>query len=102
VCCEDVDTWRTGDARFRVGESGGSGVFVVPRVLSHEGWFCVALVVVDGCSVACEGVVGVSFGFSGEVFGVKGLTVAGELSRMEPGLRKGDWRGLLKERGEGL
>jgi hypothetical protein len=44
----------------------------------------------------------VSFGFSGELLGVKGRTVDGELSRMEPGLRKGDWRGLLKESGDGL
>jgi hypothetical protein len=44
----------------------------------------------------------VSFGFSGELLGVRGLTVLGELSRMEPGRRKGDWRGLLKESGDGL
>lgn len=107
VCWEEVDAWRVGDAtlrvgeRFRLGERGGSGVFVVPRVLSHEGWDCVALLF-DAWSVDCEGVVGVSFGFKGELFGVNGLTVAGELSRMEPGRRKGDWRGLLKESGEGL
>jgi len=41
-------------------------------------------------------------GFRGELFGVDGRRVDGELSLMEPGLRKGDWRGLLKERGEGL
>lgn len=41
-------------------------------------------------------------GFSGELVGVVGLAVAGEASRMEPGRRKGDWRGLLKDSGEGL
>jgi len=50
----------------------------------------------------CAGDVGVSLGFRGELFGVDGRRVDGELSLMEPGLRKGDWRGLLKERGEGL
>lgn len=45
---------------------------------------------------------GVSLGLRGELPGVEGFTVEGELSRMEPGLRNGDWRGLLKERGDGL
>jgi hypothetical protein len=87
---------------LRVGEIGASAGAAVPRVFSHEGGFCEALLVVGCRRVACEGVVGVSFGFNGELLGVKGRTVEGELSRMEPGLRKGDWRGLLKERGEGL
>jgi hypothetical protein len=77
-------------------------VEVVPRVFSHEGGFCEALLVADCRRFAWDGVVGVSFGFSGELFGVDGRTVDGEPSRMEPGLRKGDWRGLLKESGEGL
>jgi hypothetical protein len=87
---------------FLVGELGGSGVLAVPRVFSHDGGFCEALLVVDWRRAACEGVVGVSFGLRGELFGVEGRSVDGEPSLMEPGLRKGDWRGLLKERGEGL
>jgi hypothetical protein len=50
----------------------------------------------------CAGEVGVSFGLSGELLGVDGRRVDGELPLMEPGLRKGDWRVLLKARGEGL
>jgi hypothetical protein len=102
VPCVEFETLRVGDGMFRVGESGGSGAVAVPRVFSHDGGFCEALLAVDCRSVACDGVVGVSFGFSGELLGVKGRTVDGELSRMEPGLRKGDWRGLLKESGDGL
>jgi hypothetical protein len=50
-----------------------------------------------------EAVAGGSRGFRGEPVGVKGRAAAGEgASRMEPGRRKGDWRGLLKERGDGL
>lgn len=95
VCCVDVDTWRVGDA-------GASGAVAVPRVFSHDGGFCDALLVVDWRRFAWEGVVGVSLGLRGELFGVKGRTVDGEFSLMEPGLRKGDWRGLLNESGEGL
>jgi hypothetical protein len=102
VACVDEETLRVGDGMFRAGDSGASVVLVVPRVFSHEGGFCEALLVVDCRSVACDGVVGVSFGFSGELLGVEGRTVDGEFSRMDPGLRKGDWRGLLKESGEGL
>lgn len=43
-----------------------------------------------------------SLGLRGELFGVRGRTVDGEFSLIELGLRKGDWRGLLKESGEGL
>jgi hypothetical protein len=102
VPCVDDETLRVGDGMFRMGDVGASAVFVVPRVFSHDGGFCEALLVVDCRKLTCEGVVGVSFGFKGELFGVKGRTVDGEASRMDPGLRKGDWRGLLKERGEGL
>lgn len=98
VPCVEDDTWRVGDTRFLVGEGGCSSVFAVPLVFSHDGGgFCVALLAVDCRSVACEGVVGVSFGFNGELLGVKGRTVDGEASRMEPGRRKGDWRGLLRD-----
>jgi hypothetical protein len=102
VACVDEDTLRVGDGMLRVGDIGASMVFAVPRVFSHEGGFCEALLVVDCRSVACDGVVGVSFGFNGELLGVEGRTVDGEFSRIDPGLRKGDWRGLLKESGEGL
>jgi hypothetical protein len=106
VCCVDEDTCRVGELflggeRALVGELGGSGDLVIPRVFSHDGGFCEALLAMDR-RFACEGVVGVSLGLRGELFGVVGRRVDGELSRMEPGLRKGDWRGLLKERGEGL
>lgn len=102
VCCVVVETCRVGDGRFLVGDVGASGAVAVPRVFSHDGGFCDALLVVGCRRVACEGVVGVSFGLRGELLGVEGRTVEGELSLMEPGLRKGDWRGLLKERGDGL
>lgn len=90
VCCVDVDTFRVGEGIFLVGEVEGSGVVVVPRVFSHAGGFCEALLVVDWRRVAWDGVVGVSFGLRGELLGVDGRTVDGELSLMEPGLRKGD------------
>lgn len=90
VCCEEVDTFRAGEAMFRVGELSGSGVVAVPRVFSHDGGFCEALLVVDWRRVACEGVVGVSLGLRGELFGVEGRSVDGEPSLIEPGLRKGD------------
>jgi hypothetical protein len=102
VFCVELETLRVGDGMFRVGEMGASVGVAVPRVFSHDGGFCEALLVVDCRNVAWEGVVGVSFGFSGELLGVEGRTVDGEASRMDPGLRKGDWRGLLKESGEGL
>jgi hypothetical protein len=102
VCCVELDETRVGDGMLRVGEIGASVGVAVPRVFSHEGGFCEALLVVDCRRVACDGVVGVSLGFSGELLGVRGRTVEGEPSRMDPGLRKGDWRGLLKESGEGL
>jgi len=102
VPCVELDTLRVGEGMFRVGDGGCSGAVAVPRVFSHDGGFCEALLAVDCRKLACEGVVGVSFGFSGELLGVEGRTVEGEPSRMEPGRRKGDWRGLLKERGEGL
>ena len=102
VPCVDEDTFRVGEGMFRVGEVGGSAGIAVPLVLSHEGGFCDALLVVDWRRFACEGVVGVSLGLRGELLGVDGRTVDGELSLMEPGRRKGDWRGLLKESGEGL
>ena len=102
VCCVSEETCRVGDSAFRVGEGGASGVAVVPRVVSHGGGFCEGLLAVDWRRLACEGVVGVSLGFSGEVLGVAGRRLDGEASRMEPGRRKGDWRGLLKVSGEGL
>jgi hypothetical protein len=102
VAMVEEEELRVGEGMFREGEAGTSAVFVVPRVFSHEGGFCDALLVVDCRRLACEGVVGVSFGLSGELLGVDGRTVEGEPSRMDPGLRKGDCRGLLKERGEGL
>jgi hypothetical protein len=102
VPCVELDILRVGEGMFRVGDGGCSGAVAVPRVFSQDGGFCEALLVVDCRRLACEGVVGVSFGFSGELLGVEGRTVDGEPSRMEPGRRKGDWRGLLKERGDGL
>ncbi len=92
---------RSGE-RLRIGELGASGVFVVPRVFSHDGGFCDGLPPMDRRLGAWAGDVGVSFGLRGELLGVDGRRVDGELSLMEPGLRKGDWRGLLKESGEGL
>jgi hypothetical protein len=94
VFCDEDDTLRdvsrVGDGT-RKGEVGAkSCVLVVPRVFSHEGGFCEALLVADWRKFACEGVVGVSFGFSGELLGVEGRTVDGEASRIDPGLRKGD------------
>jgi hypothetical protein len=76
----------------------------VPLVLSHEGGFWERVPGLD-CrrSTGEEAVAGGSRGLRGEPVGVKGRAVAGEgASRMEPGRRKGDWRGLLKERGDGL
>jgi hypothetical protein len=91
-----------GEGMLRAGDRGGSAVLA--RLLSHAGGFCEALLIVDCRRFACDGVVGVlSFGFSGELLGVKGRTVVdGEASRIDPGLRNGDWRGLLEKSGEGL
>jgi hypothetical protein len=101
VLCVVEGALRVGET-LRPGEAGGSGVPEVARVCSHGGGVCDALAAAVGRRFACEGVVGVSLGFRGELFGVEGRRVEGDLSRMEPGRRKGDWRGLLKERGEGL
>lgn len=102
VDCVEDDTFLVGDGMLRVGDIGASVGVAEPRVFSHEGGFCEALLVVDCRRLACDGVVGVSLGFNGELLGVDGRTVEGEPSRMEPGRRKGDWRGLLKESGDGL
>jgi hypothetical protein len=100
VAVVEADELRVGEGMFRVGDEGGSAVLA--RLFSHGGGFCEAVLAVACRRLACEGVVGVSFGFSGELFGVKGRTVDGEASRIDPGRRKGDWRGLLEKRGEGL
>ena len=84
-----------------MGEVGGSAVVVVPRVLSHAGGFCDAVLAVDFRRLVCDGVE-VSFGFSGEAPGVEGRTVEGECVKGELGRRKGEVRGLLKDSGEGL
>lgn len=39
VFSDELETFRAGDARWRVGELGGSGAVAVPRVFSHEGGF---------------------------------------------------------------
>lgn len=86
----------------RVGEVGRSGVVVVPRVESQAGgglfvvWRSGVLVVFSG-----ERPDGVE-GFRGELVGVVARTVEGEGTRGELGRRKGEVRGLLKERGDGL
>lgn len=102
VACVEDEMLRVGEEAFREGERGASGTVAVPRVFSHDGGLCEAFPTVDWRRFSCEGVVGVSFGLRGELFGVVGFNVDGEASLMEPGLRKGDWRGLLKESGEGL
>lgn len=107
--------WAVGGGALRVGETwrpgeaGGSGVPDRVRVCSHGGGFCDAGPVAGagaaaaaGRRFACEGVLGVSLGLRGELFGVEGRRVEGEASLMEPGRRKGDWRALLKDSGEGL
>ena len=103
VFCEVEEAFRLGE-RLRRGELGGSGVAVVPRVVSQEGGFGDAGLAAAGRRFTWDGVVGVgvSLGFKGELFGVDGRRVDGEASLIEPGLRNGDWRGLLKESGEGL
>jgi len=92
----------TGEGMFRLGDAGASRAVAVARVFSHEGGFCDALPAAGWRRFSCEGVVGVSFGLRGELVGVVGFAVDGDASRMEPGRRKGDWRGLLKDSGEGL
>jgi hypothetical protein len=94
VCCVEVETCLVGDV-------DGAGPVAVPRVLSHAGGFCEALLVVDCRRGVCNGVLG----FSGELVGVVGFAVDGECPGELPpvvGRRKGDARGLLKESGEGL
>lgn len=94
--------WAVGGGALRVGETwrpgeaGGSGVPDRVRVCSQGGGFC------DAGPVAAAGAVVVSLGLSGELLGVEGRRVEGEASLMEPGRRKGDWRALLKDSGEGL
>jgi hypothetical protein len=102
VAAVEYDALRVGEGIFRAGDRGGSAVLA--RLFSHAGGFCEALLMVACRRLACEGVVGVlSFGFNGELLGVRGRTVVdGEASRIDPGLRKGDWRGLLEKSGEGL
>lgn len=98
VCWVDVETWRDGDL-------GGSGSREAPRVLSHGGGFCEALLAVDFRSGVCRGVLP-GVGFSGLLPGVVGRAVVdgefpGECASVL-GRRKGDVRGLLKESGDGL
>jgi hypothetical protein len=106
VICDDEDTFRVGETwrageRFRAGEVG-SGVPDSLLVFSHDGGFCDGMPPMDRRLGVCAGEVGVSFGLRGELFGVDGRRLPGELCLMEPGLLKGDWRVLLKARGEGL
>jgi hypothetical protein len=101
VLCVVGPALRVGET-LRPGEAGGSGVPEVVRVCSHGGGVCDDPLGAAGRRFACEGVVGVSLGLSGELFGVEGRRVEGDASLMEPGRRKGDWRGLLKDSGEGL
>lgn len=95
----DVETWRVGDL-------GKSGSREFARVVSHAGGFCEALLTValrKGVWFGVAGLLGV--GFSGELVGVRGRAVDGEPAGDCPsvlGRRKGDVRGLLKERGDGL
>ena len=79
----------------RAGDGGSAGV--VSRVLSHDGGFADALLVVDFRSGVCDG----EDGFRDELLGVDGRTVDGDASG-ELGRRKGDVRGLLKDSGDGL
>lgn len=97
VLCVDEDTLRVGD----LGASRRLEVLLDSRLCSHGGGFCEALLAAELRSGA--GWVGV-VGFSGELFGVDGLTVEaeGDWARGVLGRRKGDVRGLLKESGDGL
>jgi len=97
VLCVDEDTLRVGD----LGASRRLEVLLGSRLCSHGGGFCEALLAAELRSGA--GWVGV-VGFSGELFGVDGLTVEaeGDWARGVLGRRKGDVRGLLKESGDGL
>lgn len=99
----EAETCRVGEGMLREGEVGESGAADVARVFSHEGGFCGGRPMDEGRRRAAgEPVSGVSLGLRGELFGVEGRSVLGDCGRMEPGRRKGDWRGLLKESGEGL
>jgi hypothetical protein len=124
VCCVEADT-------FRVGEEGGSGVAVVPRVVSHGGGLLAASLAVvwrnggwvgvgvkpAGFRGELGGVANVGFrgelvgvatrgvvaeAFRGEVVGVDGLAAEGEWVSGVLGRRNGEVRGLLKDSGEGL
>lgn len=91
----------------RVGEVGTSGVVVVPRVVSHAGGGLLeALGVVVWRRGVCKVFSGERFdgvdGLRGELVGVVARTVDGDGARGDLGRRKGDVRGLLKERGDGL
>ena len=91
----------------RVGDVGTSGVVVVPRVVSHTGGGLLeALKVVAWRRGVCEVFSGERFdgvdGLSGELVGVVARTVDGDGARGDLGRWKGDVRGLLKERGDGL
>lgn len=91
----------------RVGEVGTSGVVVVPRVVSHAGGGLLeALGVVAWGRGVCDVFSGERFdgvdGLTGELVGVVARTVDGDGARGDLGRRKGDVRGLLKERGDGL
>jgi hypothetical protein len=97
VCCVDVDTCREGD----LGPSGSSDV---PRVFSHEGGLWEALLAADLRRGCCTGVTS-GVGFSGEVLGVVGRAVDGELPgdcASVLGRRKGEVRAVLKDSGDGL
>ena len=91
----------------RVGEVGTSGVVVVPRVVSHAGGGLLeAPEVVAWRSGVCEVFSGERFdgvdGLRGKLVGVAARTVDGDGARGDLGRRKGDVRGLLRERGDGL
>lgn len=81
VCCVDEETCRVGSGRAgssRVGEDGGSGAVVIPRVLSHEGALFEALLVVACRSGVCVGVGVPPAGLKGELEGVVGRAFDGE------------------------
>jgi hypothetical protein len=98
---EGEGTSLEGERRWD-GEAGGSGALAVPRVFSHDGAFCEALLVAGWRRDAGDKGPAGSLGLRGEPVGVEGRAVDGEPSLMEPGRRKGDWRALLKKRGDGL
>jgi hypothetical protein len=83
-----------------VGEEGGLGAFVVPRVVSHER----SVAVVPGLEARKGDCVGdgdrVEF-FNGDPWvGVAARTVDGERAG-DSGRRNGELRGLLKDNGAG-